>query len=99
MVHQTPPAPLVEALLLMVKELITQLSEARDDYNHLKADMAAHDARLSAIEQYLACPGSNPITPHVTLPMDTSPQGSSTIVSPTPQPPISTATPVSQSFI
>ena len=47
----------------MIKELTAQLSEARDDYNHLKADMAAHDARLTAIEQHLSNPESTPITP------------------------------------
>ena len=57
----------------MIKELTTQLSEAREDYNHLKADMAAHDARLTAIEQHLSNPGSDPTSPPVTSPMDISP--------------------------
>src|SRR5437764_11733157 len=90
MVHQTPPAPLVEALLLIIKELTTQLSEARDDYNHLKADMAAHDARLLAIEQHLSNSDSNPITPSVASHMDVSPtesaHDSSTVISPATSP-------------
>jgi hypothetical protein len=60
----------------MIKELTAQLSEARDDYNHLKADMAAHDARLTAIEQHLSNPESTPITPPTTVPMEVSPAAS-----------------------
>ena len=60
----------------MIKELTAQLSEARDDYNHLKADMAAHDARLTAIEQHLSNPESTPITPSTMVPMEVFPAAS-----------------------
>src|SRR5581483_754098 len=100
--HQTPPAPLVEALLVMIKELSTQLSEARDDYEHLKADMAAHDARLSAIEQHLSNPTASPVSPQVTSPMDISPndslQGSPVTNKITPSTPATTPAPSSSTF-
>ena len=56
----------------MIKELTTQLSDAREDYNHLKADMAAHDARLTAIEQQLSIPDLTSVTPSAPIPMDVS---------------------------
>jgi hypothetical protein len=86
----------------MIKELSTQLSEAREDYEHLKADMAAHDARLSAIEQHLSNPDASPISPRVTSPMDISPneslQGSPVSNKITPSSPAATSAPFNTTF-
>ena len=86
----------------MIKELTTQLSEAREDYNHLKADMAAHDARLTAIEQHLSNPESTPITPPATIPMEislmTTPHNTISEDSPVPSVPSNTTVPQQNTF-
>ena len=82
----------------MIKELATQLSEAREDYEHLKADLAAQDARLTAVEHHLSDTESHSDSPLITSPMDVSPsdssQGSPIINKSTPAPASSTASPI-----